>query len=112
MVRKHMKQQGSRKKSLTDWARVDAMQDEDIDYSEIPELGEEFWKNAKVVFPARKKMLSIRLDEDVVEWFKAQGQGYQSRINAVLGVCQKISGNCRQDQGVGHEYCRGIRGHG
>jgi uncharacterized protein (DUF4415 family) len=64
--------------------RLKEMKDEEIDYSDIPETDEEFWKDAQVIFPARKKVLSIRLDEDVVEWFKAQGKGYQTRINAVL----------------------------
>jgi uncharacterized protein (DUF4415 family) len=71
-------------KRYSDMKRLRDMKDEDIDYSDIPETDEEFWKGAEVVFPARKKLLSIRLDEDVVEWFKAQGKGYQTRINAVL----------------------------
>jgi len=75
---------GLPKKSLTDWAKVDALQDEDLDYTEIPEADEDFWRHAKVVLPVPKKLVSIRLDADVLEWFKAQGKGYQSRINAVL----------------------------
>jgi len=71
-------------KSKTDWKRLDAMTDDDIDYSDIPELDEAFFKNAEVVMPPEKKHLSIRLDADVLEWMKAQGKGYQSRINAVL----------------------------
>ena len=43
------------KESKTDWKRVDAMTDADIDYSDIPELDEEFWKNAKVVIPEKKE---------------------------------------------------------
>ena len=68
----------------TDWKRLDAMTDDDIDYSDIPELGDDFFKNAEVVMPPEKKHLSIRLDADVLDWMKAQGKGYQSRINAVL----------------------------
>ena len=60
------------------------MRDEDIDYSDIPELDEDFWKNAKLVVPPGKKQLTIRLDADVLTWLKAQGKGYQSRINAIL----------------------------
>lgn len=56
-----------------------------VDYTEIPELDEEFWKNARLVMPGeRKKQLTVRFDADVVEWFKTQGKGYQSRMNAVL----------------------------
>jgi len=60
------------------------MRDEDIDYSDIPELDEDFWKDAKQVIPPGKKQLTIRLDADVLTWLKAQGKGYQSRINAIL----------------------------
>ena len=56
-----------------------------IDYSDIPELDETFWKNARIVRPSEpKQQLTIRFDADVVEWFKARGKGYQSRMNAVL----------------------------
>jgi uncharacterized protein (DUF4415 family) len=60
------------------------MRDEDIDYSDIPELDKNFWKNAKMVVPPGKKQLTVRLDTDVLEWLKGQGKGYQSRINAIL----------------------------
>ncbi len=42
------------------------------------------WENAQVGFPPPKQQLTMRLDQDVVDWFKAQGRGYQTRINAVL----------------------------
>lgn len=58
--------------------------DSEIDYSDISALGPEFWKNAKVVFPQPKKTVTIRIDTDVLDWFKKEGKGYQSRINAVL----------------------------
>jgi len=60
------------------------MPDELIDYSDIPELDENFWRNAKVVPPRNKERLTVRFDADLVEWFKQQGQGYQTRMNAVL----------------------------
>lgn len=59
--------------------------DEDIDFSDIPELDEEWFKNARLVYPSeRKQQITVRLDADLVEWFKAQGRGYQTRMNAVL----------------------------
>ena len=62
-----------------------AKTDDQIDYSDIPELGEEFWKNAKVVPPRDpKEQLTIRFDADVVNWFRARGKGYQTHMNAVL----------------------------
>jgi uncharacterized protein (DUF4415 family) len=71
-------------KDHTDWEWLDKATDADIDFSDIPPLGEDFWKNAVVRMPKAKKMVSIRIDEDVIAWYKQQGPGYQTRINAVL----------------------------
>lgn len=68
----------------SDLRRVDALRDEDIDYSDIPELDAEFFRQAQVVVPPRKQQLTIRLDTDVLAWLKSHGKGYQSRINAIL----------------------------
>ena len=66
-------------------AELAAMPDEDIDTSDIPELTEDFWKNAKVRYPTEgKERLTVRFDEDVVQWFRSQGKGYQTKMNAVL----------------------------
>ncbi len=55
------------------------------DASEGPSLGKDFWKDAKVVYPeSPKEQVTVRLDADILEWFKAHGRGYQTRINAVL----------------------------
>jgi uncharacterized protein (DUF4415 family) len=43
-----------------------------------------FWKKAKIVMPQAKETMTIRVDADVLEWFRKQGKGYQTRINAVL----------------------------
>jgi uncharacterized protein (DUF4415 family) len=64
--------------------RIETMRDEDIDYTDIPALDEDFFKNARVLVPPGKRQLTIRLDADVLAWLKAQGKGYQSRINAIL----------------------------
>lgn len=55
-----------------------------IDYSDIPETDENFWENATVHLPKPKQSLTIRLDYEIVEWFKEEGPGYQTKINAVL----------------------------
>lgn len=62
------------------------LKDEDIDYSDIPELDDSFWSNARVVMPERrnKTQITAKFDADMVAWFKAQGRGYQARMNAVL----------------------------
>jgi len=72
-------------KGRTDWKRVDAIPDEDIDTSDIPELTDEFWKNARLLYPSKKKkMVSLRMDEDIIKWFKKQGVPYQSLMQAIL----------------------------
>ena len=65
-------------------AELAAMKDEDIDYSDIPELDDEFWKNAHVVEPDRTTPVTLRVKKSVIEAYKAQGKGYQTRMNAVL----------------------------
>ena len=72
------------KSSRTDWKHLAAMPDEDIDFSEIPEQGPEFFKNAILRLPEPKSAITIRVDPDILEWFKKSGPGYQTRINAVL----------------------------
>jgi len=75
-------------KSLTNWEHLDALEDEDIDLSEIPEITPEMFARALVrrgLNPVTKKaQVTLRLDSDVLAWFKAQGRGYQTRINALL----------------------------
>ena len=73
-----------RLKGRTDWARLRAEEAEGIE----PELDDEEigieWSEARLVIPEPKKAISLRLDVDVLNHFKAQGPGYQTRINAVL----------------------------
>ncbi len=82
----------SAKDSVSDLTRLDAIRDEDIEYSGIPVLGsdEGFWANAVLVKPERKAQITLRLDSDILEWFKAQGKGYQTRINSVLRAYKKV----------------------
>ncbi len=61
-----------------------ALRDEDIDYSDIPELDDDFWAKAKVVMPKAKEQISIKVDREVLAYFRKDGPGYQTRINAVL----------------------------
>lgn len=61
-----------------------ALSDEDIDFSDIPELNDTFWENAKVFAPKKKKSISLRIDEDILAFFQQDGAGYQTRIHAVL----------------------------
>jgi uncharacterized protein (DUF4415 family) len=83
-----MKRPATSRKSRTDWKRVDALKDEKIDFSDTAELTPEMFARGLVrrgLKPvARKKLLTLRIDSDVVEWYRRQGPGYQTRINALL----------------------------
>ncbi len=80
---------GDRSKGKTDWARFGAISDaefeasiaKDPDWAEFKDID---WSDAVLVMPAKKKAISIRVDEDVLDFFKKDGDGYQRRINAVL----------------------------
>lgn len=82
-----MKKKSTSTKSKTDFARLDKMKDEDIDYSDAPAVTPEMFAKAIVrrgLKPRTKTQLTLRVDSDVVEWFKKQGRGYQTRINLLL----------------------------
>ena len=76
----------NKKSTKSDLARIDRMRDADIDYSDIPPLDKTFLKKATTAWPPIKKQLTIRLDADVLDWLKAHGRGYQTRINRILRV--------------------------
>ena len=88
-----MRKKLTSRKSETDWKRIDAMKDEDIDLSDTPEMTPEMFaravlrQNFKPI--PRKKQLTLRIDSDVVEWYQKQGPGYQTRINALLRAYMK-----------------------
>lgn len=73
-----------RAEGKTDWKQLSGMSDEQLDYSEIPEIDEAFWTKADLRLPETKERITIRLDHDVLAWLKQQGKGYQTRINAIL----------------------------
>lgn len=62
-------------------AEIDAAVADDPDWAELEPID---WSKAEVVTPQKKQAISIRLDKDLIDYFKAQGPGYQRRINAVL----------------------------
>jgi uncharacterized protein (DUF4415 family) len=63
-----------------------ARPDSEIDTSDIPEMTDEQWKQARRghFYRPRKRQITARVDADVLDWLKSQGKGYQSRINAIL----------------------------
>ncbi|MDN5940703.1 MAG: BrnA antitoxin family protein [Nitrospira sp.] len=79
-----MKKHTTKKRSRSNWARIDALKDAEIDTSDIPEQGKAFFMHALLRLPEPKTAVTIRLDRQVLNWFKAKGPGYQTRINALL----------------------------
>lgn len=78
--------------SRTDWDQVRGLTDDEVEEAvendpDTTLLDEEWFQNAQFVVPtAQKKRITIRLDEDIIEHFKREGKGYQSRLNAVLNA--------------------------
>lgn len=72
------------------------MRDSDIDYSDIPPLDKVFLKRATIPWPPAKKQLTIRIDADILTWLRAQGKGYQTRINRILRVLMESQPNNRR----------------
>jgi uncharacterized protein (DUF4415 family) len=71
-------------KSKTKWNKLQAAKDADIDLSDTPELDPNAFATMVVRMPKPKELVSIRIDPDVLAWFRQQGARYQTRINAVL----------------------------
>jgi uncharacterized protein (DUF4415 family) len=86
-----MKEKRTGKSSVkpgTDWKRLGSLSDRQIRRSlerdaEVRPTDSEFWKKTRVVIPAAKQTVTIRLDADLLEWLRKE-KGYQTRINAVL----------------------------
>lgn len=83
-----MKNNPTTNNSATDWDRIDAMTDDEIDFSDSPELTPEMFAKAIVrrglKSRPKKVQLTLRVEEDVLAWFRAQGAGYQTQINDLL----------------------------
>lgn len=83
-----MKKTRTSRKSQTDWKRLEKMTDEDIDYSDCPPLTPEMFARGVLRRGLKsrktKVQLTLRVDQDVLAWFKARGPGYQTQMNALL----------------------------
>lgn len=77
-------------------AELVARTDDRIDHDEIPVLDETFWKNARKIEPDPTRAVTLRIRQSVLDSFKAQGKGYQTRMNAVL---ESYVRSLSQDQG-------------
>jgi len=83
----NMKKKSTSTKSKTDFARLDKIKDEEIDYSDAPAITPEMFAKSIVrrgLKPRTKTQLTLRVDSDVLEWYKKQGRGYQTKINMLL----------------------------
>ena len=65
-------------------SEIAQVSDSEIDFSDIPELDADFWNNAEIVQPDTTQPVTLRVKKSVLDYFKAGGKGYQTRINAVL----------------------------
>jgi uncharacterized protein (DUF4415 family) len=96
-----MKKKHISHKSHTDWERVDNLRDTDIDFSDNPEITPEVFARAvlrKGLKPVvRKTQVTLRIDDDVLTWFRRQGKGYQTHINSLLKAYKEAHQN-----GPGH----------
>lgn len=70
--------------SRTNWAALEAADDERIDYSDIPPLTEKFFEKATLRIPATQAQQFVQIEPDVLKWFQAQDGEYKALINAVL----------------------------
>src|SRR5262245_2646873 len=75
--------------SQTDWARLEAMNEAEVERLAAEDMAElsiapDWMEHTRVIFPKSKERVTVRLDHDIVDWLKAQGKGYQTRINAIL----------------------------
>ena len=73
----------------TDWAALDAMTEDEIEQQALEDMTEngidpDWMDHATVIIPHAKERITVRLDHDILDWLKAQGRGYQTRINAIL----------------------------
>ena len=86
----------------TDWKKLASMTEEEIDEAaradpDNPPVDEEFFRRATIITPPPKRAINLRVDEDVLEWFKRQGKGYQTRINAVLRAYMQAKSTSSED---------------
>jgi uncharacterized protein (DUF4415 family) len=72
--------------SKTDWARIDAMSDEDIDTSDIPPLSENFFARSQLKMPKSVITMSVQVDPETFAWFQMQGESAMQKMSAALRI--------------------------
>ena len=82
--------------SRTDWSRIDAMTDEDIDTSDIPPLSDEFFSKAKLRMPiSSETTVAVTIDSETLEWFQSQGEKAQNHMAAALRIYAETQKYCQ-----------------
>ena len=79
-----MSDKNLRNTSRTNWTALESMNDEEIDYSDIPPLTEDFFQKATLRVPAPQAQQLVQIEPDILEWFQAQSGEYKTLINSVL----------------------------
>ncbi len=91
-----MSQNSTSNKSQTDWDKLDNLTDDEIDFSDVDEITPELFAQAVVrhgLKPVSKKeQITLRVDSDVLRWFRSQGKGYQTKINDLLRAYMNAHG--------------------
>ena len=73
--------------SRTDWSRIDAMTDEDIDTSDIPPLSDQFFSKAKLRLPlSSEATVAVNVDPETLKWFQNQGETAEKHMTAALRI--------------------------
>ncbi|MHC0064530.1 BrnA antitoxin family protein [Nostoc sp. UIC 10890] len=92
-----MSDKNLRNTSRTNWTALESMNDEEIDYSDIPPLTEDFFQKATLRVPAPQAQQLVKIEPDILEWFQAQSGEYKTLINSVL---RRYIENCDEQSAV------------
>jgi uncharacterized protein (DUF4415 family) len=91
-----MNQNSTSNESQTDWTKLDNLTDDEIDFSDVDEITPELFAQAVVrhgLKPiSKKEQITLRVDSDVLRWFRSQGKGYQTKINDLLRAYMNAHG--------------------
>ena len=79
--------------SRTDWSRIDAMTDDDIDTSDIPPLTDEFFAKAKLRLPLSSAKVAVHVDADTLSWFQSKGEEAEQHMAAALRIYAEAQKN-------------------
>ncbi len=89
-----------KKSSETDWKALSVMDDNEIDYSDIPELPDSFFRRAKAWRPSSKIAVTVELDKDLLEWFKSEGEDWKTRMQIALRLYAETHKAYRHNQSI------------